>query len=120
MPWSHTVGGGKISYVIEAGHKGQKYVDKVLMPLVANRASQAFYKVDSYVWVGKDDVRVQPADLLAHEVASFQEGKISPALECFDGFVQVNRLGRRKLMEQMDIMNEMEREAKRQRAQPSR
>jgi hypothetical protein len=103
--WSRRIGGGKVAYVIERGHKGEGHMDKVFKRIVGNAENQAFYKVASHEWVGKGDIRTHPADLLANTMNARVEGRESPAariLEGVAGFVEPTPDHFAALVEQVD------------------
>ena len=112
MAYSKDVHAGRVAYVIERGHKGEPYIDQVFRRVVANPQLQNAYLVDSHTWVGKDDIRTHPADLLSHEAASWAGGETSPAWEKLNQFAHVFHYQPEHFLEQVADINAAERRHK--------
>jgi hypothetical protein len=64
------VGGGKMAYLFEAGHRKHEYLMKLLGWGIESPKFRDQFRIQSVTYAGKGNKVLHPSDLLAHEVFS--------------------------------------------------
>jgi hypothetical protein len=112
MIWAKEHGEDMIAYVIEHGCQGASFMKQELARVANDPPVRQAYRIHSDTWVGKGEVIVHPADLVAHEFACHKPGSETPAYERLKGFVEYLHMDGPATRELTDKMNKTEREVR--------